>query len=57
MEFKTRILERPGKTREATKQEELEFVEKVKPLLEAACEAEELFDLDYLERYAEGKDW
>jgi hypothetical protein len=29
----------------------------VQPLLEAACDAEELFELDQLERFAEGKDW
>lgn len=53
--FGTRILVEPGKTREPTKKEERQ-IKRMQTLLEDACEAEELFELDELERFAEGKD-
>lgn len=49
--FKTRILVEPGKTREPTS-EEMEQL----PCLDTACEAEEIFGLDYLERFAAGRE-
>lgn len=54
--FQTRILVEPGKTLEPTKEEERR-IKRVQTLLEDACEAEELFELDELERFSEGKDW
>lgn len=47
-----KILTEPGKTRPATSEDEA-VLKRTRDLVEAACEAEDLFDLDELERYAE----
>lgn len=47
-----RIFVEPGKTRPATEEDEADL-KYMRDLTEAACEAEDQFDPDELERYAE----
>jgi hypothetical protein len=53
--FPVRILITPGRTEKPTDRQ-LREIERSQPLLEMACRAEEIFDLDYLERFAAGRE-
>ncbi len=49
-DFPIKILVAPGKTRDAN-EEDQDYLRKLQPLLEAACEAEELIGIDVLDGF------